>query len=367
MNDLSENLKLNPKGSKIEDLRTEVKNGNVDQLFSLIRDYQYPSDLMSTSRIQSWLNQFNDSDQQILLDELNFILPKRYFSFDQTKFTLISLFISTSEKYGYSNPVDFFDHSLFIESQPVHKSQRFLINIIQNWFIEEYSTDIRNRPKKQIRYFLYIDDFLFTGYSFYRDISNFVTDKRISFDRMFENGQKLITMFLAVHTLGVGKVLRRIKYNSINNPSHMIDFIFRDKIENNLSDPYSQLNFVLPKRSVLLPDILCDLFDMPNKNKIYFRPEDHPIEETFFSSPLNRDLFEKIIFEKSFELYQTSKEKYNFRNRPLGCGLVSENPIGFGGLNITFRNVPLTTPLVFWFQSQDWLPLFERKLTTSLI
>jgi hypothetical protein len=95
-----------------------------------------------------------------------------------------------------------------------------------------------------------------------------------------------------------------------------------------------------------------------------FRPEDRPSAETFFSSPKARDQFERAITVKGLELLnRVTAPKPNLR--PLGYVLPSHNTLGFGALAFTWRNVPNTTPLVFWYDAPGWTPLFEKRLVTA--
>lgn len=95
-----------------------------------------------------------------------------------------------------------------------------------------------------------------------------------------------------------------------------------------------------------------------------FRNKNEPILETFFSSPENRVRFENLLLVKGLEILNSvSVQKKNIR--PLGFTLPSHKNFGFGTLCFTFRNVPNNTPLVFWYSSPIWQPLFKNKRQTK--
>lgn len=70
------------------------------------------------------------------------------------------------------------------------------------------------------------------------------------------------------------------------------------------------------------------------------------------------------MLQQGMRLYELAGDSRNVRMRPLGYGLTSHKNLGFGTLCITYRNVPFNTPLVFWYQYHNWLPLFERKFVS---
>jgi hypothetical protein len=95
-----------------------------------------------------------------------------------------------------------------------------------------------------------------------------------------------------------------------------------------------------------------------------YRSSNQPKNETFFSSPENRNKFENILLSKGIELLsKIQSETPDTRKRPLGDTVKSHKTFGIGTLYFTWRNISNTCPLVFWWDvpSHGWIPLFHVK------
>ena len=133
-------------------------------------------------------------------------------------------------------------------------------------------------------------------------------------------------------------------------------------------DSSQKLNCAYPidkQSNEVLEYIRTKLNDVNNDNSPpIFRPEELPLEETFFSSKENRNKFEKIILDKGLELLQkVKKENPDPRKRPLGHTVQSHKTLGTGTLFFTWRNISNTCPIVFWWDvsGHNWIPLFSLK------
>ncbi|WP_289114997.1 hypothetical protein [uncultured Psychrobacter sp.] len=95
--------------------------------------------------------------------------------------------------------------------------------------------------------------------------------------------------------------------------------------------------------------------------KIAFRPSNLPVKEEFYSSSQARDRYENILLKKGIELI------YNIENitvesiRPLGMTNPSNKTLGTGSHFFTWRNISNTCPIVFWWETNGWYPLFPVK------
>lgn len=94
----------------------------------------------------------------------------------------------------------------------------------------------------------------------------------------------------------------------------------------------------------------------------FYRNPDLSSREDFFTSPENRIRFENILLKKGVEILNDSNVRIS-NIRPLGYSLPSYKDFGFGTLCFTWRNIPNNTPLVFWYLSSKFIPLFEKKQT----
>ena len=98
----------------------------------------------------------------------------------------------------------------------------------------------------------------------------------------------------------------------------------------------------------------------------YYRTNDIPQNEEFFTTPENRIRYENIILLKGIEILENSvTSKPNIR--ALGYSLPSIKDFGFGTLCFTWRNVPNNTPLVFWYSHGGFTPLFPKRDSTGIL
>ena len=103
-----------------------------------------------------------------------------------------------------------------------------------------------------------------------------------------------------------------------------------------------------------------------SSDEAFYRPQNIPNNEEFFSSQENRIRYENILLKKGIEILKSSNPtKHNIR--PLGYSLPSIRDFGFGTLCFTWRNVPNNTPLVFWYSKGDFMPLFPKKVSGQTI
>lgn len=97
----------------------------------------------------------------------------------------------------------------------------------------------------------------------------------------------------------------------------------------------------------------------------FFRPQNKPQNESFFTSTANRQRFENILLKKGIEILdEANPNKKNIR--ALGYSLPSQKDFGFGTLCFTWHNIPNNTPLVFWYSGGGFYTLFEKKSRSAI-
>ncbi len=359
----------------------------IESIFDIIKDYREEEDdeFMTTEILTEWIHQFNEEDRIFLLEELLNILTKRYISKDKAIHLLKCLILHLTKKYEYNEVKDFLLDSYFFHLQPATKSQTILLNFLDEIISTEYDVKLSDCNKESAKYYIYIDDVLCTGDSLFKGLANNSdehkgwffkkgSDDKNNLEHFIENQRIIILGYFAIHTLNLDKVRKRINI-VLKNPGFDIFCISgRDyRIENDITDSQSKLNFVFPKISLRNEKIINCETQITEKihskgyhtnEVVKYRENEKPEEETFFSSSENRDRFEKIILDKSIDIYNSSNTlKENLRAKPLGYGLTSDLSLGYGTLIFTWRNVPFNTPLVFWYESSYWKPLFKRNFT----
>lgn len=92
-----------------------------------------------------------------------------------------------------------------------------------------------------------------------------------------------------------------------------------------------------------------------------FRKPELPSTENYYSSSENRNRYESIILNKGIELFNQIENLGSHAIRPLGMTLPSNKTLGTGSHAFTWRNISNTCPLVFWWETNGWYPLFPVK------
>src|SRR5690606_13042011 len=92
-----------------------------------------------------------------------------------------------------------------------------------------------------------------------------------------------------------------------------------------------------------------------------YRPTHKPAEEKLFSSPASRNRLETLFLVKGIEILSRVGELKVQQIRPLGYTVKSHKTFGLGTLFFTYRNIPNNCPIVFWWGSNNWKPLFVLK------
>jgi len=132
-------------------------------------------------------------------------------------------------------------------------------------------------------------------------------------------------------------------------------------INNDTFDSNGPYDFAIPCREKLDNDIISRINSQVDRwhinSEIAFRPINKPISEILFTSVSSRFSFETEILSKGLRIIEAINPKPN--SRPLGYTFSKDNSLGFGTYCFTWRNVPINSPIIFWFD-YNWFPLFKR-------
>jgi hypothetical protein len=296
-----------------------------------------------------------------------------------------SLVIELCESNGYNNDIiSFLMEVSFLDLQPNGKSQGVILNLLDEFLRSTYDLSVDDCGKGNVRFYIYLDDILCTGLTLMSDIidwSNRINSKGIKNQHIIESGQaKLIFAFVFLHKMNYQKKISEMKMKISKRFSANCSLFCLIEIDNTLTND-SPVNLILPafinRQTSLFGDALEDeishyinkvsaLVDQHTKkyNSVspdeFFRPSHLPVVELFYSSHQNRNVVERAFLEKGIEILK--KVKFANKNlRPLGYSLPSVKNFGFGALCFTWRNVPNTVPLVFWYSVGKFIPLFKVK------
>lgn len=324
----------------------------ISDIYEIIKDYREEDGMMSKDRIKNWINQFNTDDREFVLEEMKHILEQRYISKVNARELVKGMIEFLTSNFKFSNPKDFLLHSSFIDNQPEGKSQNVLLKFIDDIIQSEFSVRISECNSINAKYYIYVDDVLCTGDTLFKGLTNNTkeskgwfykkNDRNITNLTIFrENSAKLVLAYFCVHSLNVKKVHHRL-WSELGKQNIETIYAWNDtfKIENDIDNVNSKLNFLYPTEINNDIDIIECQKQIENKirnlgynatARITYRDPNRPNNETFFTSALNRERFEKIILSKSIEVYNRSdKLKNEPRAKPLGYGLHADICFGFG-------------------------------------
>lgn len=353
-------------------------NTIVSKIFDILKDYHsdYPDTphKMSEKHIIDWANQFGD-DAEFILEELLHFLANVYVSKEKAKSILKGHLEYFMKYYKYSSMDEFIKNVYFIDVQKEEKSQKEILVLVKEILLKDFGIDydvlVEISSKK---HYIYFDDVLATGGTVYNGLLPIIQNEK----DLLINGKRTIALSLfCLHTLGYNNIKWKLS-DEIGIDIKIFENIFKIirnyVIENQLYPNFiaekQKLNCAYPieKQNVDIIEYINSLstgnsYEF-NSNVPTFRPEDLPLEESFFTSKENRVKFEEIILRKGLELIKkVKKEDPDPSKRPLGHTVKSHKTLGLGTLFFTWRNISNTCPVVFWWDvpTHDWLPLFPLK------
>lgn len=339
-----------------------------DKIVEIIKDYRQDDGIeINRDHVKRWVHQFNGADQEFLLSELLHILPKSYVSTQDAIETLESVFEYLREKYGYETIAELISNSHFLNCQDAQKSQSILLKFLDETAQNKYGKSIFECGIEDAKKWIYFDDVLASGGVFRKDfkgkLDSFTSEKYI------ESSINTICIFFFLHSWGLANSKFIITKEYGKELTKTIDFHRCFPIDNNprinYFNPNPDLNHIFPKESKEGVDFLNELEDKldltyeMSKEEFAFRPDDRPTTEEFYSSPENRDRYEQIVLSKGLEIFNQIEQLNAKGTRPLGFTPPSYKTLGAGSHAFTWRNISNTCPLVFWWEANDWLPLFS--------
>lgn len=348
----------------------------LNDIYEIIKDYRQDEGKMSVQRIDNWIKQFPETDRVFILTELKSILAHRYFSKATIKQGLEKIIKQVSEILGFATPSDFLKVSSFIDHQPEGKSQKDFLNLLKEISQTKFGLNISNHNPTNPRYFIYLDDLLCTGDTLFKGLAKIEAEEKKGWlyqninnqshlDYLKANNAKILILYFVIHKHNYSNFQWRLTNHLGEDIGNYYTAYAFKWIENDFRNINSKLDYLFPVKDNQPQNILDYSTSLNVANDLgVYRVPIRPTTETFFSSKENRIRFENIMLQQGMRLYELAGDSRNVRMRPLGYGLTSHKNLGFGTLCFTYRNVPFNTPLVFWYQYHNWLPLFERKFVS---
>jgi len=351
----------------------------IKRILDAVPDYRINAGFSLTEeKITEWIMQFNKSDRDFVLDEMGNIFEKRYLSEDTAKDSMEEIIKALKKDLGYSSEVDLLLNSYFLDLQEDGKSQKILLGFFDEFIQTKYGIKLKDCGKTSRTNLIYLDDILCTGNTVYWDLVKWLSlkdGKGIStFDKVYKRNSKIILIYFIEHKLNSDVLRRKFWYFNHYLPDMVKQYYFDDYLVNNdYREANASLNFAFPLKEFLSKkareygngiheDVneLCTRkgFDIRGR---FCREENTPKKEILFSNNDNRNRFENILIDTGLKILNSVNNIRKKNIRPLGYDLPTYKSFGFGTLSFTWRNIPNTSPIVFWYKTRDWNPLFEKR------
>jgi hypothetical protein len=346
----------------------------ISNIYSKIQDYRKdennPDFLITIERIKKWILQFSEKERIPVLEELDNIFKLRYCSKEDAKGFLDNLLITLKDSLKFNTIEDLLKNTQFLDLQEHGKSQSVMLNLFNELIHNKFNLSLNDCGAESKKYSIYIDDFLCTGLTMYNNIMEWqqhkFDDKKTNKEAIEDKSTTLILTYIFTHNKNYRKKLSQMKVTISKLFADNIKLYRCANIENSF-DETSKLDLILPLNSDDNPVILdykntiIGQVDKYTKPRIsvdeFYRGQTSPKKESFFTNSDNRKLIENIFLIKGIEILNHSNvTKENIR--ALGYSLPSFKDFGFGTLCFAWRNIPNNTPLVFWYSSSYFMPLF---------
>jgi hypothetical protein len=340
-----------------------------------IKDYRsddigfYCNQEIDKTHVKTWINQFQEKDREFVLTELLHLLPQSYLTKENTLKILGNEFETLKKDFKYNTVQEFLDATRFLDCQEFGKSQKVFLEFIGKILQDKYDYSLDDCGTKEIKNWIYLDDVLASGGTFREDILTEIDN--FGKEEFQKSGIKIIASFVILHSWASNNVRFTIDSKLEYKLEQRLNFYRVAEIDNNPNinfyNPNPEFNHIYPIKNDLGDEVLEFIegaferdYDMRNE-KVAFRNPNYPKKEEFFSSPENRIRYENILLEKGFEIMKSIDNLTAKSLRPLGMTPPSYKTLGTGSHFFTWRNISNTCPIVFWWGTNDWFPLFPVK------
>ena len=295
--------------------------------------------------VERWVKQFDPTNQNALLQELDHVLDNTYI--DRANLLKFLSVVLTNPKIAGNDPSGFWHGAHFLNIQGGGNSQREMLGIFESQFLKTYGFSIANCGKDGTT-FIYLDDVIFTGNRVLHDLSSWIQN-----EAPVRANVHIIT--IAFHRGGQNYATKKI-VDAARNAGKQISITWWRGVEIEDSKPNINTSDVL--RPTHLPnDGRVAAYAAGLRYQVAYRRAGSIGENKFFSSEEGRDVLEQELLKAGAQIREMCP-LLNKYLRPLG-NMVLET-LGFGSTFVTFRNCPNNAPLAFW-AGYPWYPLFPRK------
>ena len=328
---------------------------------------------MNQEHVHKWISQFSPDTQNIILEETLHILKEWYFPKDK-----INLFLDKMMDYLKSENENATDEEpmkdiYFWNIQESGKSQSQLVEMLNDRVNQKYGCGIRTGKLISEKYYVYLDDGLYTGSRLRKDIKRCI--------EMIPEGSRIDVIYMIACQSGLD-FSKRILEELCKTKNIKINILRWREICNNKKIKrhdngvsYEPIQDCLWPSSKLskLPEISAyveKLEEIKGKKVYYcFRNAGYKYTAGIFSNLVNRDIVEEEFLKKGIAITQNIQEHKGLY--PLGYNLTPS--LGFGSFCATDLNISNTCPIVLWWgnviekgnELDCWYPLLPRRISAK--
>ena len=299
--------------------------------------------------VEHWVQQFDAAVQLPILQEIDHVLKKIYFSKeDVAKFLRGAM---RTQKLTGDRPDKFWRSASFLDMQGGGSSQTDMLALFSEQLTEKFGFGIDECGRSD-DVFVYLDDGIFTGNRVRRDLEVWVRDQAPA-------QAKVHVLCIAQHS--GGQYYAKSKIQEVIRASRKnIDITWWHAIQLEDRRAYSATSDVL--RPTAIPnDPEVQAYVAAMQYQPTLRTAGSPGVAGLFSSDAAKILLEQEFLKAGVRIRQLCPN-LGATQRPLGH--MTLETLGFGSLIVSYRNCPNNAPLVFWVDA-PWYPLFPRTTNTQ--
>jgi hypothetical protein len=295
------------------------------------------------------VKQFDTAVQQPILQEIDHVLKKTYFSKERMAEFLRT--VMRSQKLTGGNAEVFWRNANLLDIQGGGNSQTDMLALFSEQLETEHGFGIDDCGQGD-EVFIYLDDGIFTGNRVRRDL-----ERWISGDAPAQ--AKVHVICIAEHSGGryyANTEIQKVIRGSAKN----IDITWWHAIELEDRKTYSEESDVL--RPTAIPnDPAVKAYVAAMRYQPTLRTVGNPGAANLFSCDAAKILLEQEFLKAGVRIRQICPN-LGATQRPLGH--MTLETLGFGSLIVTYRNCPNNAPLAFWVD-EPWYPLFPRTTNSQ--
>jgi hypothetical protein len=314
-----------------------------------IRDYRAGEiTTPSVAHVETWIQQFDPTVQDALLDEVDHVLKSTYFSRQNVSTFVHSL--SQNPKFIGADRTAFWNGVHLLEVQGGGASQRDLNALLR----DKLNADgiALAAPGGIPNVFVYLDDGLFTGNRIRRDLERWISNDA-------PNSCTVHIVVIALHSGGFYYAQNQIRATAQKvGKSVTVKWWFAIDLEDRRSETD---NSDVLRPTVIPADVAVQNHVSAMQHKPVLRQPGQLGPRQLFSGEAGRHLLEQEMLKAGVRI-RALCPNLGQPQRPLGNSVLET--LGFGSMIVTYRNCPNNAPLALW-AGDPWYPLFVRKTNTD--